>query len=89
MVFLLRAAEAPVRTLRETDEAGVERTFWLFADETWIVCAHLPDGAVIASCAPELSTALSDGGSVTVVEVTPVAPVHLETEAVSRERAHG
>lgn len=70
MVFLLRAAEAPARTLRETDEAGVERTFWVFHDGTWIVCTRSPNGIVTASSAPELEVALSERGSVTVVEAS-------------------
>lgn len=70
MVFLVRATEAPSRTLREIDETGVERTFWLWRDGPWVVCARLPSGDVSTDCSPDLLVELHDGGSVMVAEVT-------------------
>lgn len=70
MLFLLRAAEAPHRALREIDEGGNERAFWLFRGGAWLVCMRTPEGAVSMSAAPELDVQLTDGGSVMVVEVS-------------------
>ena len=69
MLFLLRASRSPRRTLREIDDDGVERTFWLFSDGPWVVCLRTATGAVSVSCATGLTVALRDGGSVMVVEV--------------------
>jgi hypothetical protein len=71
MVFLLRAADSPQRTLREIDEAGTERTFWLFREGSWVVCLRTAQGEVTASWTPELEVELRDGGTVMVVEVSP------------------
>lgn len=69
MLFLLRAAEAPHRALREIDESGTERAFWLFRGGAWLVCMRTSEGNVSMNAAPELDVELTDGGSVMVVEV--------------------
>jgi len=89
MVFLLRSTEAPQRTLREIDEAGIERTFWLFPEGSWVVCLRTPVGEIAASWTPELDVDLQDGGTVMVVEVAPVsARGALDPEGGASDRDH-
>lgn len=66
MVFVLRCEQAPVRTLREIDESGTERAFWIFPDGRWLVAVAGPEGVDCAK-SPGLDAELEEAGSVTIV----------------------
>jgi hypothetical protein len=69
VLFLLRADQEPLRTLRETDDDGCERTFWLWPRGGWVVAMRNERGDVAATSAPGLKVVLEEAGTVTVVSV--------------------
>lgn len=69
MLFILRSDRAPTRIVRETDEGGVARTFWLFRDGVWVVATRYPDGEVSCACHPLLDVMIEPGETVVIVRV--------------------
>jgi hypothetical protein len=69
VLFVLRSESEPHRVLRETDERGIERTFYLWPDGRWVVALHTPAGEVACARAPGIDADLEEAGSVTVIAV--------------------
>ncbi|GAC1584102.1 MAG: hypothetical protein NVS3B20_27370 [Polyangiales bacterium] len=69
MMFVLRSERAPSRVVRETDDAGVERTFWLWPHGAWVVAVRYDDGRFDCLHAREISVELHQAGSVVIVAV--------------------
>jgi hypothetical protein len=69
VLFLLRSELQPIRTLRETDDDGCERTFWLWPRGAWVVAVRNRKGELAATSTPGLRVDLKEAGTVTVVEV--------------------
>lgn len=76
MVFILRADRSPARVVRETDEGGYSRTFWLWRDGAWVVVTRFPDGTIDSSSDRSLGVSLEPGDNVTLVRVVhpPLTP---------------
>lgn len=76
MVFILRSERAPTRVVRETDEGGVARTFWLWRDGVWVVATRSPNGDVSHACSPMLDVMIEPGENVAIVRVVhpPLTP---------------
>jgi hypothetical protein len=69
MVFILRSERAPTRVVRETDEGGVARTFWLWRDGAWVVATRRPTGEISHACDPTLDVMIEPGENVAIVRV--------------------
>ena len=69
MLFVLRSEHAPTRIVRETDEQGVERTFWLWRHGMWVVAQRYANGSYTCANDPTLAVTLHVTGSVVVVAV--------------------
>ena len=69
MLFVLRSERAPTRIVRETDDRGVERTFWLWRHGAWLVALSHPDGEISCAHDPALAVHLQRTGGVVVVGV--------------------
>ncbi|GAC1358376.1 MAG: hypothetical protein NVS3B10_12260 [Polyangiales bacterium] len=69
MIFILRSERAPARVVRETDEEGTARTFWVWRDGAWVVATRHPDGSVEHACAETLKVELETGDNVSLVRV--------------------
>lgn len=76
MIFVLRSERAPSRVLREVDETGVIRTFWLWRHGAWAVVCRLRDGGLVSASSASLTLRLHTSQGVTVVKVEerPLAP---------------
>ena len=76
MVFILRSERAPTRVVRETDEGGVARTFWLWRDGVWVVATRAPNGEMSHACHPLLDVMIEPGENVVIVRVVhpPLVP---------------
>jgi hypothetical protein len=76
MIFVLRSERAPSRVLREVDETGVIRTFWLWRHGAWAVVCRLRDGTLTSASSSTLVLRLHTAQGVTVVKVEerPLAP---------------
>lgn len=76
MIFVLRSERAPSRVLREVDETGVIRTFWLWRHGSWAVVCRLRDGTLTSGASPTLLLRLQTAQGVTVVKIEerPLAP---------------
>jgi hypothetical protein len=90
MIFVLRSERAPARVLREVDETGVIRTFWLWRHGAWAVVTRLRGGELVAASSPSLDVWLHPSQGVTVVKIderplvpTVPAPSSRRLEAVS------
>jgi hypothetical protein len=77
MVFILRSERAPTRVVRETDEGGTSRTFWLWRDGAWVVVTRSIEGVLTCSCSDRLDVSVEEGENVTIVRV--VHPAAVET----------
>jgi hypothetical protein len=69
MVFILRSERAPTRVVRETDEGGVARTFWLWRDGAWVVATRRATGEISHACCPTLDVMIEPGENVAIVRV--------------------
>jgi hypothetical protein len=74
MLFVLRSEKEPHRVLREIDERGIERTFYLWPDGGWVVALRTPEGEVACARAPGIDADLEESGSVTVIAVAEPIP---------------
>jgi hypothetical protein len=78
MLFVLRSERAPSRIVRETDEEGIERTFWLWRHGAWVVAMARgeSDGDLGYAHDPALEVTIQRTGDVVVVSVRsqPLAP---------------
>ena len=84
MVFILRSERAPTRVVRETDEGGVARTFWLWRDGAWVVATRRATGEISHACHPLLDVLIEPGENVAIVRVvhpplTPTIPAPAPT----------
>ncbi|MGZ3417065.1 MAG: hypothetical protein ACXVEF_14610 [Polyangiales bacterium] len=69
MLFVLRSETEPHRVLREIDDRGTERTFYLWPDGRWVVALRTPEGEVACARAAGIQADLREAGSVTVIAV--------------------
>jgi len=69
MLFVLRSENEPHRVLREIDEQGMERTFYLWPDGRWVVAMRTPEGQLVCARALGVDAELEETGSVTVIAV--------------------
>lgn len=75
-MFVLRSERAPSRIVRETDEEGIERTFWLWRHGAWVVALSRDEGELGYAHDPALEVSVHRTGDVVVVSVRaqPLAP---------------
>jgi hypothetical protein len=88
MIFVLRSERAPSRVLREVDEAGVIRTYWLWRHGAWALVCRLRDGELVSASSSSLLVRLHTSQGVTVVKIeerplVPTVPAPSEPRAVS------
>lgn len=79
MIFILRSEKSPARVVRETDEGGTSRTFWLWRDGVWVVATRFADGAVAHTCSRALEVEIEPGDNVAIVRVVHPSPLAYET----------
>ncbi len=77
MVFVLRVLPgeeggdlSPRRVLRETDEEGTERVFWLLERGRWVVAMRTAEGDLGCTSAGGVRVSLAKAGSLTFVEAS-------------------
>lgn len=69
MIFVLRSERAPSRVLREVDETGVIRTYWLWRHGAWALVCRLRDGELVSASSSTLQVRLHTSQGVTVVKI--------------------
>jgi hypothetical protein len=69
MIFVLRSERAPSRVLREVDETGVIRTYWLWRHGAWALVCRLRDGELVSAASTSLRVRLHTSQGVTVVKI--------------------
>jgi hypothetical protein len=79
VIFILRSEKAPARVVRETDECGTSRTFWIWREGAWVVAMRTAEGAIAEACSPALEVDIEPGENVCIVRVTHPPPLGLET----------
>ena len=79
MIFILRSEKAPARVVRETDECGTSRTFWVWRDGAWVVATRSDDGKIAEACSRALEVEIEPGENVCIVRVAHPPPLGLET----------
>lgn len=90
MVFILRSERAPTRVVRETDEGGIARTFWLWRDGVWVVATRSPNGEMSHACHPLLDVMIEPGENVVIVRVVhpPLVPTIPAPAPTAAEAPH-
>jgi len=69
MIFILRSEKAPARVVRETDELGISRTFWIWRDGAWVVALRSAEGEIRQACSNALEVEVEPGDNVCIVRV--------------------
>jgi hypothetical protein len=79
MIFILRSEKAPARVVRETDEHGTSRTFWIWRDGGWVVATRSAEGQIGEASSRSLEVEIEPGENVCIVRVAHPPPMGLET----------
>ncbi len=93
MIFVLRSERAPSRVLREVDETGVIRTYWLWRHGAWALVCRLRDGELVSAASATLRMRMHTSEGVTVVKIeerplVPTVPAPSEPRAEPISSVH-